>query len=124
MQIKFRKNIRLKGYDYSVNGYYFVTICVKHRIPVFGSIEHGRVILSDIGVQAHILDPDRVGRPQLYSPSDSVPVALRMVRDTMGVTADVHDQAVVHADGEPVFTGRDHRRTGVAAVSILAFVFS
>ena len=26
---KTRKNIRLKEYDYSKNGYYFVTMCVK-----------------------------------------------------------------------------------------------
>jgi REP-associated tyrosine transposase len=29
--MEFRKNIRLKDYDYSVNGYYFVTICCSHR---------------------------------------------------------------------------------------------
>ena len=34
MQIKFRKNIRLKGYDYSVNGYYFVTIITRNRLPL------------------------------------------------------------------------------------------
>ena len=26
-----RKNIRLKGYDYSSEGYYFITICVKNK---------------------------------------------------------------------------------------------
>src|SRR3989339_1988582 len=34
MQIKFRKNIRLKGYDYSMNGYYFVTIITRNRLPL------------------------------------------------------------------------------------------
>ncbi len=29
--MKFRKNIRLKDYDYSTNGYYFVTICCSHK---------------------------------------------------------------------------------------------
>ncbi|MBI4656618.1 MAG: transposase [Elusimicrobia bacterium] len=31
MQTKYRKNIRLKKYDYSANGYYFVTICCSCR---------------------------------------------------------------------------------------------
>ena len=29
--MKFRKNIRLKNYDYNTNGYYFVTICCSGR---------------------------------------------------------------------------------------------
>lgn len=28
-----RKPLRLKGYDYSLGGYYFVTVCTKDRIP-------------------------------------------------------------------------------------------
>lgn len=30
-----RKQIRLKNYDYSQNGYYFITICTKNRQPLF-----------------------------------------------------------------------------------------
>lgn len=30
-----RKRIRLKDYDYSQNGCYFITICTKERMPVF-----------------------------------------------------------------------------------------
>lgn len=33
-----RKNIRLKNYDYSKAGYYFVTICTKDRLGIFGEI--------------------------------------------------------------------------------------
>ena len=33
-----RKSIRLKNYDYSSNGYYFVTICVQNRENLFGEI--------------------------------------------------------------------------------------
>jgi REP element-mobilizing transposase RayT len=33
-----RKNIRLKGYDYSRAGYYFVTICVKDGHEMLGKI--------------------------------------------------------------------------------------
>jgi len=31
--MKYRKNIRLKEYDYASNGYYFVTICTRKFFP-------------------------------------------------------------------------------------------
>src|SRR3989338_4271930 len=33
-----RRSIRLKGFDYSSNGAYFVTICTKDRQELFGSV--------------------------------------------------------------------------------------
>jgi REP element-mobilizing transposase RayT len=48
-----RKSIRLKGYDYSQAGLYFITICcddMKHR---FGRIENGKMILNELGQIAH-----------------------------------------------------------------------
>ena len=33
-----RKDIRLKNYDYSQEGYYFITICAKDRKELFGKI--------------------------------------------------------------------------------------
>jgi REP element-mobilizing transposase RayT len=48
-----RKSIRLKGYDYSQEGLYFITICcqdMKHR---FGKILHAEMILNEYGQIAH-----------------------------------------------------------------------
>ena len=39
-----RKEIRLEGYDYSENGAYFVTICVKGRHEMLGSVVGGGVL--------------------------------------------------------------------------------
>ncbi len=44
-----RKSIRLKNYDYSQNGYYFVTICTKNREEYFGQINDDEMILSQYG---------------------------------------------------------------------------
>jgi len=38
-----RKSPRLKDYDYSQNGAYFVTICTKNRLPLFGNIRDGEM---------------------------------------------------------------------------------
>ena len=34
-----RKNIRLKYYDYSLEGYYFITICTKNRECILSTIK-------------------------------------------------------------------------------------
>lgn len=44
-----RRSIRLKGYDYTRPGYYFVTICTKDREHFFGEIVDGKMYLSEIG---------------------------------------------------------------------------
>lgn len=44
-----RRSIRLKGYDYSENWYYFVTICLQNREKLFGEIENNQMILNDVG---------------------------------------------------------------------------
>ena len=51
--IHHRKSIRLKGYDYSQAGLYFITICVNRRgnplwLP-FGNIKNGEMMLNDAG---------------------------------------------------------------------------
>ena len=44
-----RRSIRLKNYDYSGNGYYYVTICTKDREEYFGKIINGKIFYSKIG---------------------------------------------------------------------------
>ncbi|HYG16595.1 MAG TPA: hypothetical protein VEC12_12640 [Bacteroidia bacterium] len=46
---KNRKSIRLKGYDYSRNGLYFITICSHNREYVFGEVVHEIMHLTEIG---------------------------------------------------------------------------
>ncbi|MCX6634266.1 MAG: transposase [Acidobacteria bacterium] len=47
-----RRSIRLKGYDYTQPGAYFVTICTYQRECLLGRIESGQVVLSDTGETA------------------------------------------------------------------------
>ncbi len=54
MAEKFRKryrieSVRLKGWDYSRCGAYFITICTRDMENYFGSIEDGNMVLSDVG---------------------------------------------------------------------------
>jgi len=55
--IHHRRSIRLKGYDYSQAGLYFITICTQNRACLFGEIRRGEhigssnneMILNDAG---------------------------------------------------------------------------
>lgn len=44
-----RYSIRLKDYDYSSNGTYFITICTQNRELLFGDIVNGKMQLNKIG---------------------------------------------------------------------------
>jgi hypothetical protein len=48
-EIHHRRSIRLRDYDYSQNGAYFVTVVAKNRENLFGEIENGEMILNDTG---------------------------------------------------------------------------
>jgi len=43
------ESIRLKDWDYSSNGYYYITICTKNREHFFGEIKDGEMVLNEIG---------------------------------------------------------------------------
>ena len=45
-----RKNIRLKNYNYSQQGYYFVTICIKDHKCLLGKIIDNKMILNQFGI--------------------------------------------------------------------------
>ena len=44
-----RRSIRLRGYDYSQKGIYFVTVCTQNREHLFGKIEKGVMQMNDAG---------------------------------------------------------------------------
>ena len=49
MNLPKRKPTRLKGYDYSQNGAYFITICTSQKAHLFGEITNSKMHLNDLG---------------------------------------------------------------------------
>ncbi len=45
-----RRSIRLKGHDYSSEGMYFLTLCTKNRINIFGAVHNKKMILNHFGL--------------------------------------------------------------------------
>ncbi len=48
-----RQSIRLPGYDYSSEGYYFLTICTHHHQQIFGKINNCMMNLNQLGQFVH-----------------------------------------------------------------------
>ena len=44
-----RRSIRLRGYDYSAEAAYFVTICTQDRLSLFGEVQDGEMRLNPAG---------------------------------------------------------------------------
>ena len=68
MNLPERKPTRLKGYDYSQNGYYFITICTHNRKNILcdivggGAYDAPKIILSKCGeiVDKYILSTNNI----------------------------------------------------------------
>ncbi len=50
--IHHRRSIRLKGYDYSREGLYFITICCQDKVCLFGDVVDEKMILNEYGLVA------------------------------------------------------------------------
>jgi REP element-mobilizing transposase RayT len=53
INLKKRKSIRLKDYEYSRPRAYFITICVKDKECIFGKVLDKKMKISDCGALAH-----------------------------------------------------------------------
>ena len=106
-----RRSIRLKGYDYSQAGLYFITICVKNRTCLFGHIErkdapcgHPKMILNDAGEMVY--DewnklPERFPNIQLHE-YIVMPNHFHAILEIVGATLVVaQNNKVEHRKGNP-----------------------
>ncbi len=64
-----RRNLRLRGYDYSQAGLYFVTICAKKRACLFGEIHNRKIQLNNAGqmVETNGLNYTNVSKTFIYT---------------------------------------------------------
>ncbi|MBO5745564.1 MAG: transposase [Clostridia bacterium] len=72
---KQRKNLRLKEYNYSSAGLYFITFCVKNRAKILstvvggGALDAPQVILTPVGkiVEKYILSSNNIENLLIYN---------------------------------------------------------
>ena len=99
-KIHHRRSIRLKGYDYSQEGLYFITICCQDKICRFGKIENGKMILNDLGKIAYdewIKLPERYPRVLL----DVFQIMPNHMHGIVGATLAVAQNAVAQNTDTP-----------------------
>ncbi len=97
-----RRSIRLKGYDYTQPGAYFVTMVTHHRRPLFGEVVDGEMRLNMFGeiVEWTWRDlPNHVANIVL----DAFVV---MPNHVHGIVIIVDDKHIVGAGSEPAPTNR------------------
>jgi putative transposase len=72
-KIHHRRSIRMRGYDYSLEGRYFVTITTFNRIHLFGEVVNGEIRLNAYGNIAH---EQWIRLRKRFSPSDFEPFVI------------------------------------------------
>ena len=50
-----RKSLRLQNYDYTQNGFYFITICVQNKECLLGEIIDKQMVLNHAGKMIHTI---------------------------------------------------------------------
>jgi REP-associated tyrosine transposase len=64
------RSIRLKGYDYTSEGLYFITICSHEKRCIFGCIVESRAVLSPVGLivrECWIAIPSHFAQTRLHA---------------------------------------------------------
>ncbi len=110
-----RRSIRLKTYDYSKAGLYFITFCVQNRELLFGAIENDVMFLNDAGKMIYAeweKLPERFTNIQLHEfvvmPNhfhailEIVGATLVVARDTLVVAQNAHHEEIKNDEEAPV----------------------
>ena len=87
-----RQSIRLRGYDYSLAGFYFITICVNERRSLFGDVVEGKMQLS-------------VGGKKLYRAWNSIPSRLPATGTDCFVVMPNHVHGIIALTDRPIGCG-------------------
>lgn len=100
-KIHHRRSIRLKGYDYSWAGLYFITICCQGRVCRFGDVVKREMVLNDAGTMVEnqwLKLPDRFPNIQLHE-YVVMPNHFHAILEIVGATLVVaHNETVAHND--------------------------
>ena len=62
--MQYRRSLRLDGYDYSLAGGYFLTVCTKDRRETLSRVEDEQILPTEIG---HIATHTLLSLPERFS---------------------------------------------------------
>lgn len=88
-----RRSIRLKDYDYTQNGAYFVTICTHERLYLFGDVVDGAMVANAWGeIVTEEWEQTAITRPNVES--DAFVVMPNHVHGVIVITESVGAQCI------------------------------
>jgi REP element-mobilizing transposase RayT len=88
-QIHHRRSIRLKGYDYTRTGAYFITFCTYQRMHLFGEILDGEMVLNDVG---------KIARDEWFKTAELRPY-VKLHQDELVIMPN-HGHGIIWIEGE------------------------
>lgn len=106
-----RRSPRLRGYDYTQEGAYFVTICTHNRIHLFGEIANNQMQLNQLGMIAATCW-DEIPK---HFPQVELDAAVIMPNHVHGIIVIVDRPHPLHDDANNKVSGRISLSTVVAA---------
>ncbi len=103
-----RHSIRLKGYDYSQPGEYFITICTYHYKWLFGKImdgvmrlnEYGEIVLNEWKKSAHIRAEIELGEYAIMPNHSHAIVSIIWIPDSRSTPKQCRGDRPVALSGE------------------------
>jgi len=116
--IHHRRSIRLRGYDYSVAGVYFVTVCTQERECLFGEIVAGEMQMNDAGRMVESVWNDL---PDRY-PGVAVDVYVVMPNHSHGIVVLVNEPVGAGPRASPDFWAEGHPPVGAPTLSLFDVV--
>ena len=146
-----RKNIRLKDYDYSQPGYYFITICAKDRqhtrLSKYGMVVD-KYIRRTKGIDKYVIMPNHIhmiiiinsrvsgtiydnGTMRASSPTQSIPQLVKLLKILIAkeiggslFQRSYHDHIIRIGDRRTISSGtRSYVTSKSYSISILIFHF-
>jgi len=116
--IHHRRSIRLRDYDFSAAGAYFMTICAWNRDCLFGDIVNGEMVLNDLG---RLVFAEWNRTPEIRKEIE-LDVAVVMPNHFHGIICIVDDGTNVGATGRSPLTTPAAVTSGPRPRSLGAFV--
>jgi REP element-mobilizing transposase RayT len=101
-KIYHRRSIRLKGYDYTQSGAYFITFCTYQRMHLFGEVVNGEMVLNDAG---------KIARDEWFKTAELRPY-VKLYEDEFVIMPN-HGHGIIWIDDDDVGARRRRARTDV-----------
>ncbi len=104
----YRRSIRLKGFDYSQNGCYFVTFCTWKRLNILGKIIDNKMVLNNLGeiVKNELIKTEKIRENVKIDVFQIMPNHVHLIL-VIKNTPDIKNNNVGYCGGNVGYCGKD-----------------